>query len=156
MRKGKLLIETPKTIKPNDIYFDIQEKITIIIHSLKEGIITGRDITTGNEIRVHSNVDNLKQLLVQDVINDDVFELNYEQQAYLYKCGLGSDFQFFDRKNEKYNIQEACVLAKNLNQVSMVRNIDLIATSYGMYVAGQKSINEPAKKFSDWHFDVSI
>jgi len=156
MRRGQLLVEKPRTVKPGDIYFDIQEKICIKISTIDEGIINGEDAIIGNPLRVHSNADNLRHLVVEDVITHERFETAYGLQAYLYKCGKSDNFKFYDRTNHKHEIQEAVVLCRENNQASLVKNMNVMATAYGNYVANQKAIGEPAKKFEDWHFDVSI
>lgn len=156
MRRGQLLIETPRTVKPGDIYFDIQEKMCIKISTIEEGIINGEDAITRAPLRVHSNVENLRHLVVEDVITHERFETAYDLQSYLYRCGKTDNFKFYDRTNHKHEIQEAVILCHSINQTSLVKIMDVMATAYGNYVAGQKMKKEPAKKFSDWHFDVSI
>ena len=142
------------TIIPGDIYFDIQEKKWFKISTIEEGIINGEDAVIGGPIRVHSSVDNLRHLVVEDVITKERFETAYQLQSYLFKSGKADHFKFYDRTNHKHEIQEAVVLCHDVNQTSMVKDMDVIATAYGNYVANQKAIGEPAKKFSDWHFDV--
>ena len=151
-----MIIEKPKTIKPGDIFFDSNAKVMFKVGKLEDGVITGVNPVNGGTIRIHAQSDDLHHLIVEDAITEERFEISYDQQAYLYKSGMGKDFKFFDRTNHMYNIQEAVILAKNLNQTIFVKEMNVIANEYGMYVAGQKAINEPAKTFEDWHFEVSI
>jgi len=140
MRKGKLIIQKPKVLKPHDIYFDSNAKIMLKIIKIERGIITGSDPVFGGDIRIHTESDDLFHLLVEDELTGEKFEISYDQQAYLYKSGMGKDFKFFDRINHKYNIQEAVILAKNLNQTNFIKEVNVIANEYGMYVAGHQRL----------------
>ena len=94
--------------------------------------------------------------MIRDTVTKEEFTLNAEQQSYVYKSGRGENVQFFTRNNHVLMEEQAIVFAKNMEMQVVVNYIAPVADAYGKYVAGQKSIGEPAKSFGDWFFDVSI
>jgi len=141
MRKGELIIESAKTIKSGDVYFDESEKLPIRVKEIKDGVILGENAITGNRLRVHSSPENLSTIMVRDLMTKELFNVEYDQYSYLFGCGTADTLRFFDRTDHKNEIQVAVVLCKMTKLMSTINYIDPIATAYGMYVAGQKEVS---------------
>jgi len=157
MRKGRLIIENVGDAEVGSTYFDLDAKICVTVEKVMEaGLVEGVNARFGGPVKIHANSDRLCVLTVEDLITDEVFDLNIIQQPYVYKAGETMDFKFYTRDVEGGVNEEAFILAKNVEMSAHVKMMSTIVDSYGQYVSGQKSINEPAKNFEDWFFDVSI
>lgn len=155
MRKGELIIEQPKTISPGDRLFDIDLKLPVVVDKIEDEDILVRNRI--NKEKLTTNSRDLVKLLVKDTVEDDAFfEIKLEHQAFIYKNENKDQFFFITHDDTVLNIAFAVVLCKEPITQSTMNFIAPIADAYGMYVASQKAIGEPAKKFSDWYFSISI
>ena len=154
MRKGQLIKKDVSTLKPGDSAFDTSAKHFFTVISIKDDAIEGRTIF-GSPCRVHKE-SVIIVLEVKDMITGEHFKLNATQQEYIYKSGKGDSLQFYTRANHLLDEEEAVVLAKNVEMQSQINDVSVVVDSYANYVASQKANGEPADKFTDWFFNVSI
>lgn len=154
MRNGKLIIKKKTTFKVGDRCFDSIGKVPIVIDVVEKGDVYGKNMLTGNPLKVLPEC--LVDILVKDTIEESFFELSMDQQAFLFKNESKDMFKFYTVDNLSTNMNEAVVLCKEIEMMSMIIFMAPIADSYGLYVAGQKAISEPSKNFRDWYFNISI
>jgi hypothetical protein len=155
MRKGQFIKEPKTKFKPKDIVFDPMVKELVIVNSIKDGVIEGQTVSHGQPCQVHA-LNLLERFTIQDTMTKEEFPLNLTQHSYVYKSGYGDNLKFYTRKNSLTGDVEAVVYAKNVEMMSTINSMSNIGDAYGKYVAGQKAMNEPAKNFKDWFFDISI
>ena len=157
MRKGELLIEAIKPKKGMRLFNKTVKKAVDILGNDDGNLICVNSNFRVNPSKIIEDTDEFVRILVKDRMTGECFELHESQQEYIYKKDRNADFYFYtktDHKEEKREV--AFIFAKNVGMISVVKLANSLADAYGMYVAGQKSINEPAKKFEDWYFDVSV
>ena len=154
MRKGKLITERAKTIKPGDVYLDKGVKLMVTVGSVENGIVKG-ETSIGQPCKTDAK--SLVILTIFDQKEEVSFDLDHSQQEYLYKNYREHDYNFFVKKDPLNNYKPyAVVFTKDVKMIDHINHMSPIADAYGMYVASQKAIGEPAKKFEDWYFDVSV
>lgn len=158
MRKGKLKIETKKTIKPGDVCFDTVDKKCIDIIKIDDtGILTQDTCTRVARPLIKSvglPADRFVGLFIEDEVTEEVFPLDPIQQAYVFKNESRDRLLFFTCLQGDKNI--AVALTKDVNMQCAMNKLAPVADMYGEYVAAQKAIKEPAKRFNDWYFSVSV
>ena len=154
MRKGKLIIKKKLIFKSGDKCFDTIEKIPMVVDQVDGKNIYGVNRITGSPLKVLS--EHVIEMLVQDTVEEKAFfELAVSQQAYMFKAEGNDMFRFITIEGNS-NTEEVVVLCKEIALKNTINFITPIADAYGLYVASQKSISEPAKKFSDWYFNISV
>ena len=154
MRKGQLIKQDISTLKPGDSAFCTSAKHFFTVKKISPETIEGITIF-GNPCKIHKE-SVIIVLKVKDMITQEEFTLNSTQQEYVYKCGKGESLLFYTRNNELLKEEEAVVLAKNIRMQSTISSMAVIVDAYAKYVTSQKANGEPAQKFTDWFFDVSI
>lgn len=158
MRKGKLLIVENLTIKEKGIYFDTEKKMVVEVIKITDNAVKIQeimnrhasysiDILTVNEGR-------LVKLIIEDDVTYDKFEIIHFQQYYIYSAPSRDRLFFITHKIAHQEF--AYAVCKESGTQSQINKFAPIADAYGKYVCQQKAINEPAKKFDDWYFAVSI
>ncbi|MHA1123832.1 MAG: hypothetical protein ACTSPC_13640 [Candidatus Heimdallarchaeota archaeon] len=154
MRKGQLIKKDVSTLKAGDSAFCTHAKHFFTVKEIDGEVIHGTS-PMGNPCRIRKDsvIIDLKD---EDVMTGETFLLNSEQQEYIYKSGKGDNLQFYTRYNQLLGEDEAVVLAKNSKMMALTNEAEKIVDAYAKYVTSQKVNNEPAEKFKDWFFNVSI
>lgn len=158
MRKGKLLIVEKSNLKGSDTCFDCEAKKPIDVIKIDNGYIITHDLITNTRLpvidSVEMNPDRFVNLFIEDEVTGEKFEVIQFQQPYVYSSEGRDRLLFITQKigPKEY----AFVICKEAGTQSQINRFAPIADAYGKYVCQQKAINEPAKKFDDWYFAVSI
>tara|TARA_R110000782_G_scaffold56886_2_gene118972 strand:+ start:377 stop:841 length:465 start_codon:yes stop_codon:yes gene_type:complete len=154
MRIGKLVVTKKVTFKVGDKCFDTVSKQNVEIKKMD-----GRGIWMQDEYgNPHKgDAESLVDISVKDTVEETLFVLGNDQKAYMYRSESKENFRFLTYTDFSNNEEEtAVIIAKTIKLRSHVRFLSGIVDAYGMYVASQKAIKEPAKKFEDWFFNISI
>lgn len=158
MRKGKLLIVEKSSVKEADLCFDTEVKKPVDVVLIgKDSIITYEETTRTKLEPVNIltvSPYRFVNLFVEDEVTGEKFKIFAFQQSYVYSSEGRDRLLFITQKigPEEY----AFVICKESGTQSQINRFAPIADAYGMYICQQKAINEPAKKFNDWYFAVSI
>jgi len=144
MRKGQLIKKDVSTLKAGDSAFCTHAKHFFTVKEIDGEVIHGTS-PMGNPCRIRKD-SVIIDLKVEDVMTGETFLLNSEQQEYIYKSGKGDNLQFYTRYNQLLGEDEA----------ALTNEAEKIVDAYAKYVTSQKVNNEPAEKFKDWFFNVSI
>ena len=156
MRKGELVIEPAKP-KSGLRLFNKTVKKAMDIQKNDDGNLICLDANyRNNPSKIIDGTDEFVRLLVKDRMSGEFFELHESQHEYIYRKDRTAEFYFHTKDDHAEDRKVAFIFAKNIGMISIVRLASCLADAYGMYVASQKAINEPAKKFEDWYFDVSV
>ena len=157
MRKGKLLIREKSSISEREVCFDRVNKCPVEVISENVGnytIVHKLTRIVSQIFHIDFDITSFVDLFIEDEITGEIFPLEVTQQTYIFSNENRNHLKFFTHFNGSKNI--ATVLSKDMIMQSMVNHFSPIGDSYGIYVAQQKSINEPAKNFGDWYFSVSV
>lgn len=158
MRKGKLIVVEKSNIKPTDVCFDTVTKRCVEIMKIDNAGLFSRDVITGAPQQPIKDVglpaERFVELVIEDEVTEEVFPLDPAQQGYIFKNEKRDRLLFFTCLSGEKTF--AVALSKDVNMQSVMNKMAPIADLYGEYVAGQKAIKEPAKRFNDWYFSVSV
>lgn len=146
MRKGKVNIESIKFAKPMDAFFEVDAKEIIRITSIKGGVVDGFKIPTSGPVKTQSA--RLRKITVVDNMTNEIFQVDFSQQRYLYDIGQDSEVNFDVQPGGVMN-----VFLKNEKSIAEVKKMNCLAMGYGEYVARMKSMNKGASDFFTWYSD---
>lgn len=158
MRKGRLLITPKNLLKPGELCFDTLDKRCILIVKIDDNGILTEEASTRTARPAISHVglpaDRFVALSIEDEVTDEVFPLDPLQQSYIFRSENRDRVLFFTCRAGGKEI--AVVLSKDVNMQHTMNKMAPVADAYGEYVAVQKSMKEPAKRFADWFHSVSV